>query len=47
MNNSVGKDIFWYARDKQDDRSQAVQDELALVKEREEELMMEVNISIC
>lgn len=38
----AGKDVFWYAREKQDDRSQAVQDELQLVKAREEELMMEV-----
>lgn len=34
--------MFWYAREKADDREQAVQDELSMVKAREEELMMEV-----
>ena len=40
--NWAGKDIFWYAREKQDGSHQGVQDELNLVKAREEELMMEV-----
>lgn len=42
---SAGKDIFWYAREKQDGVEQAVQDELSLVKAREEELMMEVIVT--
>ena len=37
-----GKDIFWYAREKQDDKEQAIRDEVSMVKAREEELMLEV-----
>lgn len=39
---SAGKDIFWYAKEKQDN-GDAVQEELNMVKAREEELMLEVN----
>jgi hypothetical protein len=38
---SAGKDIFWYAKEKQDN-GEAVQEELNMVKAREEELMLEV-----
>ena len=41
----AGKDLFWYAKDKKDDAAAAVRNELAVVKAREEELMMEVEMS--
>ena len=41
----AGKDLFWYAKDKKDDAAAAVRNELAVVKAREEELMMEVGLS--
>lgn len=37
-----GRDILWYTREKNDDDSK-LQDELAAVKEREEEMMLEVS----
>lgn len=36
-----GRDILWYTREKNEDESR-LQDELAAVKEREEEMMLEV-----
>ena len=39
---SAGKDVFWYAKEKQE-HGDAVQEELNMVKAREEELMLEVS----
>ena len=36
------KDVFWWTREKGDDREHQLADELARVKAREEELMLEV-----
>jgi len=41
----AGKDIFWYAKEKQEN-GDAVQEELNMVKAREEELMLEVSCSV-
>ena len=38
----AGKDVFWYTREKNDNEKDPRIDEIALVKQREEELMMEV-----
>ena len=40
--NCAGKDVFWYTREKQEDGTDPRVSEIALVKQREEELMMEV-----
>ena len=36
-----GKDVYWYTREKEEDEQAARERELALVKQREEDLMME------
>lgn len=38
----AGKDILWYTREKKDDQEQRLRDELQAIKEREEDLMLEV-----
>lgn len=38
----VGKDVYWYTREKGDDADRAAAEELHAVKQREEELMAEV-----
>lgn len=37
-----GKDVYWYTREKEGDAQAAREKELAMVKQREEDLMMEV-----
>lgn len=39
---SAGKDILWYTREKKDDQEQQLRDELQAIKDREEDLMLEV-----
>ena len=38
----AGKDILWYTREKKDDQEQQLRDELQAIKDREEDLMLEV-----
>ncbi len=39
---SAGKDILWYTREKKDDQEQQLREELQAIKDREEDLMLEV-----